>query len=130
MRERRLGDVRRTVEGFALGLGRLTAGHEPEFDGCVSRSLETRIRNALQPFLVSEETIRPDFGAYGKLRIEGDLLRSDVPVRAWLEFDDRSMLQTRTGRLLPVPRRRVNLLLRIALQPCEIVDCVVLPPEP
>ena len=49
----------------------------------------------------------------------------DRPAIAVLEFDDRSMRETSDGRLLPAPRRRIKLVLRVSIQPCRIEDCSV-----
>ena len=124
VRERRLAECRRTVEEFVVELARLTAGHDAQLDGAASRSLMTRLRSALQPFLVSGSLLRPDFGTHAELRVDGDLLAGAAPVDAWVEFDDLSMVQT--GELLaPAPRRRVRLHLTLSLQPCAVTDLTV-----
>ncbi|HEY4868411.1 MAG TPA: hypothetical protein VII79_00245 [Candidatus Dormibacteraeota bacterium] len=69
--------------------------------------------------------MRPDFGAYAELRVDGDLLDVDRHVKAVLEFEDRSMRETFDGRLLPVPRRRVRLTMTVRLEPCVVEDCIV-----
>lgn len=124
IRERRLGECRTTVEEFLFGLGRLMAGHESHLEHCATRSLEYRIRAALEPFLGSGGALRPDFGAHGELRVDGDLLDAGTPLHAWVEFDDRSLLQS-GDRLLPVPRRRIRVQMVVSVQPCRVTDISV-----
>ena len=123
-RERRLAECRSTVEDFVFGLGRLMAGHEPHLEHCASQDLVLRLRAALEPFLRSGDALRPDFGSHGELRVDGDLLDAAVPLRAWVEFEDRSMRQS-GERLLPVPRRRIRVQLVLSVQPCRVTDISV-----
>ena len=125
LRERRLDSVRCTVEEFAYDLALLTAGHDPAFERCASPAVADRLRSAVRPFLASGDAMRPDFGAYGELRVDGDLLDVTRPVAACIEFDDRSMRQTGDGRLLPAPRRRMRMALKVSLQPTTITACHV-----
>ena len=69
--------------------------------------------------------MRPDFGPFGDLRVEGDLLRTSDPVLAALEFDDRCVRQTARGRLIPAKRRRLRLVMRVTLDPARVIDCEV-----
>jgi hypothetical protein len=124
IRERRLGECRSTIEDFVFGLGRLMAGHEAQLDGCATRSVVYRIRAALEPFLSSGDALRPDFGSHGEVRVDGDLLDAGEPLRAWVEFEDRSMRQS-GDRCLPVPRRRIRLQLVLSVQPCQVTDLSV-----
>lgn len=124
LRERRLAECRSTVEEFLFGLGRLMAGHEPHLERCATQGLVFRIRATLEPFLRSGGALRPDFGSHGELRVDGDLLDAGAPLHAWVEFDDRSMLQS-GDRLLPVPRRRIRMQLVLSLQPCQVTDISV-----
>lgn len=124
IRERRLAECRRTVEAFVFGVGLLIAGHDAELDGCATRSVVTRMQGALEPFLSTGETMRPDFGSHGELRIDGDLLDLGKPLNAWVEFEDRSMRQS-GGRLVPGPRRRIRIALKLSVQPCQVIDVTV-----
>ncbi|MBV8529384.1 MAG: hypothetical protein JOZ75_13825 [Candidatus Dormibacteraeota bacterium] len=83
-----------------------------------------RIRAALEPFLGSGGALRPDFGSHGELRVDGDLLDAGSLIQAWVEFEDRSMLQS-GDRLLPVPRRRIRMQLSLSVQPCQVTDLSV-----
>jgi hypothetical protein len=125
LREQRLESIKVAVEQFTYGLGMMMAGQSPEFGGVVAPLLSDRIYSALAPFRDSGELMRPDFGAYAELRVDGDLLDVERHVKAVLEFDDRSMRETFDGRLLPVPRRRVRLTMTVRLEPCVVDDCVV-----
>lgn len=124
IRERRLAECRSTVEEFLFELGRLMAGHEPHLEHCATRSVVFRIRAAVEPFLGSGSALRPDFGSHGELRVDGDLLDAGTPLQAWVEFDDRSMLQS-GDRLLPVPRRRIRVEMLLSVQPCQVTDVAV-----
>lgn len=130
-RERRLHVVRAVIERFACGLARLIAGHEPEFGDCITPAVATQLCASVRPFLDSGDAMRPDFGDYGELRVEGDLLAAGGQIHAILEFDDRSVRQTFTGRLSHRERRRIRLTLNLTLQPCEIVavQLAIVPPS-
>jgi hypothetical protein len=123
-REQRLEQVRDAVDEFTYGLGLLIAGHERP-DGSPGDEIAARIHGALWPFLARGDVMRPDFGAFGDLRIEGDLLQTSEPLLATLEFDDRCVRQTARGRLIPAPRRRMRLAMRVAADPPRVIDCAV-----
>jgi hypothetical protein len=65
--------------------------------------------------------VRPDFGAYGELRLDGDLLDDTALITAKLEFDDKSVQETNDGQLMPSPRRRVQLCMLLRLTPPKVV---------
>jgi len=125
LRELRLGSIKESVEQFTFGLGMMMAGQPPDFGDVVAAELAARLHAALAPFRDSGELMRPDFGAYAELRVDGDLLDVEQLAKAVLEFEDRSMRETYDGRLLPAPRRRVRLTMTIRLEPCVVEDCVV-----
>ncbi len=124
LREQRLEQVRDAVDDFAYRLGLLIAGHEPPDDGS-GDAVQARLRGVLRPFLDGGDVMRPDFGPFGDLRVEGDLLRTSDPVLTTLEFDDRCVRQTARGRLIPAQRRRVRLVMRVTLDPARVIDCEV-----
>lgn len=128
LRERRLDAVKDVVERFSYGLALLLAGQETDIDDCAEPGLSLRLRTAVSPFLAGGDALRPDFGAFGNLRVEGDLLAHQTPVDAVLEFDDRSFREAADGRLAAPPRRRVQLRMRIVLEPCRVVDFAVVFP--
>jgi hypothetical protein len=125
LREQRLERIKDAVEQFTFGLGLIMAGQPPDFSGVVAPGLCERVHSALAPFRDSGELMRPDFGAYAELRVDGDLLDIEHNVKAVLEFEDRSMCETHDGRLLPVPRRRVRITMSLRLEPCVVEDCTV-----
>lgn len=125
VREQRLEEIRDTVEQFAYSLGLLLAGHDPSFDAIAEPELGDRLAAAVEPFLASGDAMRTDFGDYGELHVDGDLLARDRPVSAVLEFDDRSVRETADGRLLPAPRRRIRLVMHLSAPPYRIQDCSV-----
>jgi hypothetical protein len=124
LREERLEHIRDAVEQFTFTLGLLISGHElPAEIG--DHDLAVRLQRALQPFLALGDVMRPDFGAFGELRVEGNLLQLIDPVLATLEFDDRCVRQTAAGRLVPARRRRMRLTMRVAISPPRVIDCLV-----
>lgn len=129
-REQRLDEIRTTVERFVYDLASLSAGHRTAFERSAAPGVAAAISAAMKAFLASGDVMRPDFGAYGELRVEGDLLDAAQPVPVWLEFEDRSMRQRDDGRLVAAPRRRTRLALRVSGRPCRVVACAVERGEP
>lgn len=123
-REQRLEAIRDCVEQFSFALGLMIAGHDapPE---AIAPDLMAEIRSALQPFLVEGDVMRPDFGSFGDLRVEGDLLDPAAPILAVLEFDDRCVREKADGSLVPARLRRLRLTMAVEVDPVGIVDCVV-----
>jgi hypothetical protein len=124
LREERLDLIRDAVEQFTHTLGLLISGHDPPLD-TADHDLAARLQRELHPFLSLGDVMRPDFGPFGDLRVEGDLLQSLDPVLATLEFDDRCVRQTAAGRLVPARRRRLRLTMHVAIDPSRVIDCVV-----
>jgi hypothetical protein len=124
LREERLEHISDAVEQFTFTLGLLISGHDVPADAS-DHALAARLQRELQPFLALGDVMRPDFGAFGELRVEGDLLQSIEPVMATLEFDDRCVRQTAAGRLVPARRRRMRLTMRVAISPPRVIDCLV-----
>jgi hypothetical protein len=124
IREQRLEQVRDAVDDFAYRLGLLIAGHDPP-DASAADEVDARLHRVLRPFFAHGDVMRPDFGPFGDLRIEGDLLQTSDPVLTTLEFDDRCVRQTARGRLIPAQRRRVRLVMRVTVDPARVIDCEV-----
>jgi hypothetical protein len=124
VREQRLDNIRDTIEQFTFDLGLLIAGHEPSSTS-TALDLTSQLQRELRPFLDAGDAMRPDFGAFGDLRIEGELLESSHPVLATLEFDDRCARETVEGRIVPARGRRLRLTLHVALDPVHVIDCAV-----
>lgn len=124
LREQRLEVVRDAVEQFTYSLGLLIAGHDPVVDA-TDHELTAELQRALRPFLDAGDAMRPDFGAFGDLRIEGELLQSSRPVLATLEFDDRCARETAQGRVVPARGRRLRVAMHVAIDPVRIVDYAV-----
>jgi hypothetical protein len=124
IREQRLESIRDAVEQFTFDLGLLIAGHEVE-EGSDAHALMVRLQRELQPFLSAGDTMRPDFGAFGDLRIEGELLDATEPVLATVEFDDRCARETAHGQVIPARGRRLRIALHIETEPLHIVDCTL-----
>jgi hypothetical protein len=121
VREQRLERIRDAVEEFTFTLGLLIAGHDAPVDS-PDHDLAVRLQGELAPFLSRDEVMRPDFGTFGDLRVEGDLLRPMDPVLATVEFDDRCVRVTAAGRFVPAPLRRLRLTLHVALDPERVID--------
>lgn len=124
IREQRLDQVRDAVDDFVYRLGLLIAGHDPS-EAATGDEVETRLRDVVRPFLARGDLMRPDFGPFGDLRVEGELLQTSTPVLTTLEFDDRCVRQTARGRLIPARRRRVRMVMHVTLDPARVVDCAV-----
>jgi hypothetical protein len=124
IREQRIDGIRDAVDGFTYTLGLLIAGHDAQAAGADER-LTAQLKRDLRPFLDGGDAMRPDFGAFGDLRIEGELLQPSQPVLATLEFDDRSARETAQGRIVPARGRRLCLRMHVALDPIRIIDCAV-----
>ena len=129
LREQRLEDIKKLAERFTYDLGLLIAGHPVELETYVAPQPAQRLIASLEPFLASGDAMRPNFGEYGELRVEGDLLNLEDPVRAHIEFDDQSVRETAGGELIPIPRRRM--LLTLIIDPsCRSVQEYALRPVP
>jgi hypothetical protein len=124
VREQRLDGIRNAVEQFTYTLGLLIAGHDAPEDS-TDPGLTARLLRELRPFLDEGDAMRPDFGAFGDLRIEGELLQVSRPVLATLEFDDRCARETVRGRVIPARGRRLRITMHVALDPVRIIDCAV-----
>jgi len=124
VREQRLEGIRDAVEQFTFDLALLIAGQDPQ-DESPQNALILQLRREFQPFLDAGDVMRPDFGAFGDLRIEGELLESMEPVLATLEFDDRCARETAHGGIVPARGRRLRLTLHVAIDPVHIVDCAI-----
>jgi hypothetical protein len=124
VREQRLDAVRNAVEQFIYDLGLLIAGHDVS-DESPTPELTQQLQRALRPFLDAGDLMRPDFGAFGDLRVEGELLEVSDPVLATLEFDDRCARETASGRLVAASGRRLRITLHLALDPVRVIDWAV-----
>jgi hypothetical protein len=124
LREERLERISDAVEQFTYTLGLVISGHDAPSDAA-DYDLAARLQRELQPFLSRGDVMRADFGPFGDLRVEGNLLQLNDPVLATLEFDDRCVRQTAGGRLVPARRRRMRLTMRVAITPPRVIDCVV-----
>lgn len=113
IREQRLDLVRQLAERFTYDLGLLIAGHEVKLEDYVATAAARRLRSSVEPFLASGDAMRPNFGEYGELRVEGNLLNYSQPIFAHVEFDDQSIRETAAGELLPTGKRRMVLSLTI-----------------
>jgi hypothetical protein len=124
IREQRLEAIRDAVEQFSFTLALLIAGHDAPGNSA-SDDVIAKLQIEIRPFLAGGEAMRPDFGAFGDLRVEGDLLDPSQPVLATLEFDDHCVRETTQGRLVPSRRRRMRMTMRVAIDPVHIIDCAV-----
>jgi len=113
IREKKLDAVKTIAERFTYDLGLLIAGHPVELEQYVDNTAARRLRQSVEPFLASGDAMRPNFGDYGELRIEGFLLSNEHPIYAYVEFDDQSIRETSSGDLIPTGRRRMLLSLVI-----------------
>lgn len=124
LRERRLEEIRDAVEQFSYTLALLIAGQDVPGD-TGSDDVIAKLQTELRPFLSGGDAMRPDFGAFGDLRVEGELLESFQPVLATLEFEDHCVRETAPGRLVPSRRRRMRITMQVAVEPVRIIGCAV-----
>lgn len=124
LREQQLAGIRDAVEAFTYNLGLLIAGQDAS-EGTADHALITQLKQEIQPFLDVGDAMRPDFGSFGDLRIEGELLRPSEQALATLEFDDRCTRVTAQGQVMPTRRRRLRITMRVAVDPVRIIDCAV-----
>jgi len=110
-REQRVMLLMRLVERFLYDLGLLIAGRSVDQEDYVAAAVRARLHDALRPLQDSGCVIRPEFGEYAQVRIEGDLLDTSMPVLAAVDFEDRSSRLAADGVPLPRRRRQVRLLL-------------------
>jgi hypothetical protein len=122
IREKKLDAVKQIAERFTYDLGLLIAGHPVELEQYVDPGVAGRMRASVEPFLASGDAMRPNFGDYGELRIEGYLLSGEHPIHAYVEFDDQSIRETSNGDLIPAGRRRMLLSLVIDPSAARILD--------
>ncbi len=121
-REQRVALVLPLVEQFVYDIGRLIAGHDVHLRAYVAEPAAARLRHALKPLQREEGSIRPEFGEYAQLRIEGDLLNTSAPVRCLVEFEDRSVRLDSSGAAVRRSRRRIRLLLILDPTISTVVD--------
>jgi hypothetical protein len=124
LREQRLDAVRNAVEQFTYDLGLLIAGHDASVES-PTPELAQQLQRVIRPFLDAGDSMRPDFGAFGDLRVEGALLEVSHPVLATLEFDDRCARETASGRVVATRGRRLRVTMHVALDPVRVIDCAV-----
>jgi len=124
IREQRLGAIRDAIEQFTFDLGLVIAGHDV-VAGSFNQDLAARLQRQLRPFLDAGDAMRPDFGAFGDVRIAGDLLQKDSPVLATLEFDDRCTRETARGRVVAARGRRLRITMHVAVDPPRVIDYAV-----
>jgi hypothetical protein len=121
-RSRRVAEVLHLVERFVYDLGLLIAGRAVDLDTYVEVSAATRLRIALEPARTAVAVVRPDFGDYAQVRIEGNLLDLSASVRAVVEFDDHSTRTDGRGGTVARSRRRVRLGLVIDPAITRVLD--------
>lgn len=127
LREQRLDDIKALAERFTYDLGLLIAGHEVGFEEYVNPPVAQRFRNTMAPFLATGDAMRPNFGEYGDLRVEGNLTSGERPIMAYIQFIDQSTRETPAGEQIATPRRRMELVLTIDPTCRGILDAVLRP---
>lgn len=127
VRERRLDAVKQLAERFTYDLGLLIAGHPVRLEDYVEPGAAQRLRASIEPFLATGDAMRPNFGEYGELRVEGNLLADTAPIYAHVEFDDQSVRETANGDLIPMGKRRMLLSLVIDPSATRVHDYTLRP---
>lgn len=127
LRDQKIDAVRRLAERFTYDLGLLIAGHPVGFEEYVEAEAARRLLVSVEPFLASGDAMRPNFGDYGELRIEGFFLSDEDPIHAVVEFDDQSIRETARGELIPIGKRRMRLSLVIDPFASQVRDFALAP---
>ena len=129
IREMKLDNIKAICEKFVYDLGLVIAGHTVRLEEYVNPTAATKLINSVEPFLASGDAMKPNFGEYGELRVEGNILDNTQPIFAYIHFDDLSIRETASGELVPTPRRKM--LLTLVLDPsCKFVQDFTLAPNP
>ena len=111
------------VERFVYDLGMLIAGQPVDDLGdYVAPPAAERLQLAAARAISSGAVIRPDFGEYAQVRMEGDLLDPTASLRAEVELDDRSARLHDDGSVIPRLRRRIRVLLLIDPGITQVLD--------
>jgi hypothetical protein len=120
LREQRLDDIIALADRFIYDLGRLVAGHRVHLESYVRPDVSRAMQESLRPFLASGDVLRPDFGLHAELRVEGDLLTPGAAVDVLIDFEDRSVRESSSGRRLATARRPVRISMVVSLEPARI----------
>lgn len=111
-RAARIDLVMQLVGRLVYDLGLLISGSSVALDAYVDRLAVERLNDAVAPALAADDgAIRPDFGEFAQVTIDGDILDATAAVRATVEFDDRSVRVNAAGAVVSRLRRRVRLML-------------------
>lgn len=121
-REQRVTLVLGLVDRFVYDLGLLLAGRPCDLEAYVAPPAAARLHAALLPLQGRRPALRPQFGDFAQVRIEGNLLDPTEPVRSVVEFDDRSTRVGEDGAPLARTRRRIRLRLLFDCAITTVVD--------
>lgn len=110
-RARRVDMVMQLVERLVYDLGLLISGADVDLAAYVERTAAERVHRAVAPALTGMGAIQPDFGDFAQVTVEGDILGDTDPVRATVEFNDRSVRVNSSGAVILRLRRQIRLLL-------------------
>jgi hypothetical protein len=110
-REQRVALVLGLVDRFVYDLGLLLGDRPCDLGDYVAPSSAARLRDALLPLQGGGAPLRPEFGDFAQVRIEGNLLDPTAPVHSIVEFDDHSTRVGEDGGAVARRRRRVRLRL-------------------
>lgn len=122
LRERRVALALGLIERFVYDLGLLIGGHRVDLDDYVAPATVSRLQDALHPLQSAGSVVRVEFGEYAQVRIEGDVLDRNSPVRSVVEFEDRSARIDEDGRPVVRARRRIRLSLVLDPQLARVLD--------
>lgn len=118
----RIDAVLRLAERFVHDLGQLLGGGVADLEPYVDNALAARLRHTLQTATDLAGAMHPDFSDYAEVRIAGDVLDLAKPVRAAVEFDDRSTWSPGSQHVTVRARRRVRIDLVFDAAITTIVD--------
>lgn len=113
IREQRIEEVRHLTEKVLYDIADLLAGNDPMFETYVAPQVAQWLRQSVAPFLATRDAMRPNYGDYAALHVEGNLVDFTQPIDAVVEFDDQSVRETADGTVIPQPKRRMRLSMTI-----------------
>ena len=109
LRAARASRVTEMIEQFVHDLGLLIAGCTPDLSSYLEPDEVARLNDTVRPAVVGDGLLQPDFGEYAQVRIEGDILDDETPLRVEVEFEDRSVRYDAQHRPLTHYRRQVRI---------------------
>ncbi len=114
--------IAHVVERFLYDYARIYAGHSVALSTYVEPAAERKLRAAAEPILATGDRFRPDFGETGAMRLH----RTSAGVIAEVEFNNRSVRQSRQGHDIHAAHDRVTMQLLVDDRSLRVRDYFIL----